>query len=174
MEHENMEHESAMTSSAVIDIGDFPVTVSPVGKCDFGAAPQNGSAGAAMGPIRTSEAAFYRAYGACLNPYPTIGETLLRLREEAGWLETRDEGWQFAETATNIYLLACAAANGADEFLRGPALRLPRRFSGNRPGRAARAAHETARGLLRRAAVAQTLAWRKNGWRRSIIFSLSR
>ena len=156
-----MEHESAATLSAAIDIGDFAPTAAPAGKDERGAAPQKNSAGAAMGPIRKAEAAFYRAYGRRLHPYPTVGETLGHLRDEAGWLETRDEGWQFAETAANIYLLACAAANGADEFLRGPALRLPRRFSGNRAGRAARAAHESARGLLRRAAVAQTLAWRK-------------
>ncbi len=162
-----MEHDSAVTTSAAIDIGDFPLAVATIGKDNSEAEPRHGSAefpltvGSATGPIRTSEAAFYRAYGRRLNPYPTIDETLGHLRDEAGWLEKRDEGWQFAETAANIYLLACAAANGADEFLRGPALRLPRRFSGNRLGRAARAAHESARGLLRRAAVAQTLAWRK-------------
>ena len=156
-----MENESAATLSAPIDIGDFALTAAPAGKGDCEPAAQKKPGGATTGPIGAAEAAFYRAYGRRLNPYPTIGETLGHLRDEAGWLETRDEDWQFAETAINIYLLACAAANGADEFLRGPALRLPRRFSGYRAGRAARAAHESARGLLRRAAVTQTLAWRK-------------
>ncbi|WP_298352541.1 HAD hydrolase family protein [Rhodoblastus sp.] len=156
-----MEHESAATLSATIDIDDFTLTATPAGKGDCEPAAQKKSGNAAIGPIRAAEASFYRAYGRRLNPYPSIGETLDHLRDEAGWLETRDEDWRFAETAINIYLLACAAANGGDEFLRGPALRLPRRFSGNRAGRAARAAHESARSLLRRAAVAQTLAWRK-------------
>src|SRR5215472_1713669 len=73
------------------------------------------------------ELGFYEAYGWCLNPYPTVGESVGRLGGELGRLTRVGEGWQTAEVMTNVYLLSCAVLNAVDEYLRGSNLQLPRR-----------------------------------------------
>ena len=89
-----------------------------------------------------AEAAFYGDYAWCLNPYPTFGEAIIHLRAEAGKLGTAPESWQSREAAVNVFLLASALLNCADEFLRGPTLKLPRMAASTSPGRAARWAAE--------------------------------
>ena len=89
-------------------------------------------------PDRAGEAAFYSDYDWCLNPHPTFAAAMNLLRAEAGKIGAAPEGWQSREAAINVYLLAGALLNCADEFLRGPTLKAPRIVASTLPGRAAR------------------------------------
>ena len=53
------------------------------------------------------------------------------------------DGWQIGEVATNIFLLSCGLLNCVDEYLRGPALRLPTRVAATAVGRSANRFVET-------------------------------
>ena len=66
-----------------------------------------------------SEAAFYGRYAWCLNPYPLIEEVMGHLRAEVGQLGSAAEPWQTEEMLTNIFLLACAISDTADDCLSG-------------------------------------------------------
>lgn len=84
----------------------------------------------------TSELAFYQSYEWCLNPYVTVREAVEHLHEESDRLGTvSTDGWQFGEITTNLFLLSCGLLNCVDEYLRGPALGLPRRLAANRVAR---------------------------------------
>src|SRR5205807_843235 len=74
------------------------------------------------------EREFYQAYPWCLNPYPTVRETIEYLGGELHRLGTVRASWQTAEVMTNVYLLSCAVLNSIDEYLRGTTLTLPRRM----------------------------------------------
>lgn len=80
----------------------------------------------------------YEGYPWCLNPHLTVREATEYLGDEIGRLAAMPRGWQSGEVATNVYLLSCGLLNSVDEYLRGPALRLPARLAGMRVGRAAR------------------------------------
>ena len=108
------------------------------------------------------EVSFYNAYAWCLNPHPTVGEVIKHIRFEIGRFESVQQGWQSAEVATNIYLLGGALLNNIDEYLRGPTLRLPRRLSGNRPGRAARVIAERTRSAVRYRQLTDVWSWREH------------
>jgi hypothetical protein len=73
-----------------------------------------------------AELDFYSAYDSCLGPHLTVREAIDHLRGEIARLKIVPEGWQTGEVATNIFLLSCALLNGVDDYLRGPALRLPK------------------------------------------------
>ena len=72
------------------------------------------------------EAGFYNRHDWCLNPFPTVKETVALLSRELGELNRDQAAWQLAEVATNVYLFSCALTNAVDEFLRGAAIRLPK------------------------------------------------
>jgi hydroxymethylpyrimidine pyrophosphatase-like HAD family hydrolase len=82
-----------------------------------------------------AELEFYQSYDWCLNPFLTVNEAKGRLHDELGRLATVPNGWQINEAATNIFLLSCGLLNCADEYLRGPALRLPDRVARTLIGR---------------------------------------
>jgi hydroxymethylpyrimidine pyrophosphatase-like HAD family hydrolase len=73
-----------------------------------------------------SERDFYQAYDWCLNPFPTVRETMVYLRGEIDRLVGMQQAWQTGEVLTNVYLLSCALLNAADDYLRGKTFRLPR------------------------------------------------
>jgi hypothetical protein len=77
--------------------------------------------------VLPTELEFYESYGWCLNPYLTVNEAIRRLRSELTRLVVVPHGWQLSEVTTNIFLLSCGLLNSVDEYLRGPALRLPPR-----------------------------------------------
>jgi hydroxymethylpyrimidine pyrophosphatase-like HAD family hydrolase len=87
--------------------------------------------------VLPAELDFYQAYGWCLNPHLTVGEALGHVRSELDHLATVPNGWQTGEVATNVFLLSCGVLNCLDEFLRGSALRLPKRMAAMRVSRAA-------------------------------------
>jgi hydroxymethylpyrimidine pyrophosphatase-like HAD family hydrolase len=93
--------------------------------------------------VLPAELAFYQSYDWCLNPYLTVNEAVGRLRDELDRLALVADGWQLSEVATNIFLLSCGLLNCIDEYLRGPALRLPSRVAGSVPGRGASRLFET-------------------------------
>lgn len=93
--------------------------------------------------VLPEEMEFYQSYGWCLNPYVTIAEAVDHLSEEVEKLTTLAAGWQIDEVATNIFLLSCGVLNCVDEYLRGAALRLPKRLKSNTFGRAASRLVET-------------------------------
>ena len=84
-----------------------------------------------------AELEFYQFYEWCLNPFITVNEAIGHLRNEVDRLTIVPNGWQIREVTTNIFLLSCGLLNCADEYLRGPALRLPNRIAGNAVGRSA-------------------------------------
>ena len=73
-----------------------------------------------------AERNFYQAYSWCLNPFPTVRETVEHLRNEIDRLAMTWAPWQTGEVMTNVYLLSCALLNAVDEYLRGKTFRLPR------------------------------------------------
>jgi hypothetical protein len=85
-----------------------------------------------------AERDFYSAYEWCLDPHLTIRETVDRLRDEINKLEIVHEGWQTVEVATNVFLLSCVLLNEVDEYLRGPALAMPKRLAATAIGRSIR------------------------------------
>jgi hydroxymethylpyrimidine pyrophosphatase-like HAD family hydrolase len=69
---------------------------------------------------------FYQGYSWCLNPFPTVGETVELLKVEIARLGQDREPWQAGEVMTNVYLLSSAVLNAVEEYLRGKTVRLPR------------------------------------------------
>ncbi len=86
--------------------------------------------------VLPAELEFYRAYPWCLNPYLTVQEAVEHLRTEIDRLAIVLDGWPAAEVATNVFLLSCGMLNCIDEYLRGPTLRMPKRFAAMRASRA--------------------------------------
>ena len=84
------------------------------------------------------EREFYEGYAWCLNPHLTVRKAIEHLRDEIGKLPKLPPGWQADEAVTNVYLLSCGLLNCADEYLRGPGLRLPWRLATTLLGRCAR------------------------------------
>lgn len=76
-----------------------------------------------------TELDFYQGYAWCLNPFPTIRETVKYLGIELARLPRQREHWQTGEVMTNVYLLSCALLNAVDEYLRGKTLHLPGRLA---------------------------------------------
>src|SRR5262245_14796167 len=72
------------------------------------------------------EARFYHRYRWALNPFPTVDELRRRLREELRAWPTTPDDWRRHEVLTNVFLLACALANVADDFLAGDGYDLSR------------------------------------------------
>jgi hydroxymethylpyrimidine pyrophosphatase-like HAD family hydrolase/adenine/guanine phosphoribosyltransferase-like PRPP-binding protein len=66
-----------------------------------------------------AEARFYRAYAWCLNAFPTVRKVRAHLRREVRAVNEVDDGWQRAETVTNVFLLSCAIADAVDDYLLG-------------------------------------------------------
>ena len=66
-----------------------------------------------------TEAEFYQSYAWTLNAYPTIAEVVEHLRDEIRRMDSSQRGWQLAEVMTNVFLLACALSNAADDHLMG-------------------------------------------------------
>ena len=93
--------------------------------------------------VLPAELEFYQSYDWCLNPYLTVNEAIGHLRGELDRLANVPNGWQTSEVTTNIFLLSCGLLNCVDEYLRGPALRLPRRVAGTAVGRSANRFVET-------------------------------
>ncbi len=91
----------------------------------------------AQAGVLPAELEFYQSYDWCLNPYLTVSEAIDHIREEADKLVMVCADWQKAEVATNIFLLSCGLLNCVDEYLRGPALRLPGRLAATMPARGA-------------------------------------
>src|SRR6516165_1932646 len=81
---------------------------------------------AARIPPLATELSFYQTYQWCLNPVLTVGETVGHLKDEIARLEGTDEDWRLGEVMTNVFLLSCTLLNSIDDYLRGPAYRLPR------------------------------------------------
>ncbi len=94
------------------------------------------TSGTSFGHGLPDEHEFYAGYDWCLNPHLRVGEALGHLREELDKFDAVASGWQFAEVATNVFLLACGVLNCVDEYLRGPSLRLPGRLGKSTLGRA--------------------------------------
>ena len=82
--------------------------------------------------VLPAELEFYQSYDWCLNPYLTVNEAIRHLRGELDRLAIVPNGWQIGEVTTNIFLLSCGLLNCVDEYLRGPALRLPKSSGRNR------------------------------------------
>jgi hypothetical protein len=76
-----------------------------------------------------AEERFYGEYSWCLNPWLTVREAVERLSGELARLDAPMESWQRTEVMTNVYLLACALLNSADDYLRGSVYRLPHRLA---------------------------------------------
>ena len=78
-------------------------------------------------PLLDEEADFYQGYSWCLNPYPTVVETVEHLAREIERMGAAPAGWRAAEVRANVYLLSCALMNSVDDYLGGTTFRLPRR-----------------------------------------------
>jgi haloacid dehalogenase-like hydrolase len=79
-----------------------------------------------ISPLST-ELEFYQGYSWCLNPFPTVGETVGHLKNEVTRLAAAPyEDWRCGEVMTNVFLLCCTLLNSIDDYLRGPVYRLPR------------------------------------------------
>jgi hydroxymethylpyrimidine pyrophosphatase-like HAD family hydrolase len=88
--------------------------------------------------VLETELRFYEAHAWCLNPYLTLNEAMELLREGSNRLaRVPSSEWQVAEIGTNLFLLSCGVLNCVDEYLRGPALRLPSRLATTGIGRGA-------------------------------------
>jgi hydroxymethylpyrimidine pyrophosphatase-like HAD family hydrolase len=88
--------------------------------------------------LLAAECDFYDSYAWCLDPHLGVRDAISRLRHELDRLAAMPPGWQSREVVANVYLLSCGVLNCADEYLRGPSLRLPSRLAAMRAGRAAR------------------------------------
>ncbi len=117
--------------------------------------------------VLPAEIDFYEAYDWCLNPHLRVGEAMSRLAAEIARFEAVPEGWQTGEVAANVFLLACGILNCADEYLRGPGLRLPGRLG--KTGLARAGGH-----LIE---VLSALNWRRlrqvRGWREQWVAALN-
>jgi hydroxymethylpyrimidine pyrophosphatase-like HAD family hydrolase len=109
--------------------------------------------------VLDNELHFYEAHDWCLNPYLTLNEAAERIREESNRLAgVSISEWQVAEIGTNLFLLSCGVLNCVDEYLRGPALRLPSRLAATGLGRGAARFAETV-------SIARTSRRRVTRWR---------
>jgi hydroxymethylpyrimidine pyrophosphatase-like HAD family hydrolase len=122
--------------------------------------PEHGEVPEAQRLLPT-ELDFYQAYAWCLDPFPTVREAIGYLRGEIGRLEIVPDGWQRGEVATNVLLLSCALLNAADEYMRGPTLRMPRQLAARRLGRNARWVTERIWSNLRQRRRAHVRRWRE-------------
>jgi hydroxymethylpyrimidine pyrophosphatase-like HAD family hydrolase len=82
------------------------------------------------------EREFYSAYEWGLDLRLTLAQAVGHLREELAKFPVMQDGWQVAAVASNAFLLSCAVLNATDEYLRGPALQLPKPLKEKRIGRA--------------------------------------
>ncbi len=119
-----------------------------------------------------AERDFYSAYPWCLNPFPTVRETVGHLAREIGRLREPGEDWQRDEVRTNVFLLSCALLNAVDEYLRGKTFRLPRKLASMPFARGARWATEKFGAMLRSRRRAQARQWRED-WQHSLDAFLS-
>ena len=78
---------------------------------------QNVLASPRVTPRALKERAFYADYAWCLNPFPTLAQTIEHLRLEADRLDKPEPSWCQDEVAINVYLLACAVSNSFDDYL---------------------------------------------------------
>jgi hydroxymethylpyrimidine pyrophosphatase-like HAD family hydrolase len=118
-------------------------------------------------PLRlSSEVAFYSRYGWCLDPHLEVRDAKSRLSVEIDRLGLDLAEWQLSEVATNIYLLTGALLNCVDEYLRGPAIKLPKRLARRNLGRLAD------RLLNDATAVAQPGRRLVRRWRHSLLLAL--
>ena len=65
------------------------------------------------------EQEFYGSYGWCLNAYPSIWDVAAHLENELSRHHVADNDWRRDEIARNIYLLAAAILDTADDYLLG-------------------------------------------------------
>src|SRR5437660_1751763 len=86
---------------------------------DPSAKPQAAARGTPQAAVTSAELAFYQGYPWCLNPYPTVRDTITYLGAELDRLGKVQESWQTGEVMTNVFLLSCALVNSIDEYLRG-------------------------------------------------------
>jgi hydroxymethylpyrimidine pyrophosphatase-like HAD family hydrolase len=111
--------------------------------------------------VLASEIEFYQDYDWCLDPYLKVRDAIHRLCNEIDRLRRLPEDWRHGEVATNVFLLSCALLNVADEYLRGPTLRLPRRLAAMPLGHGARWAIEKMQSARRRGPCEQARQWRE-------------
>ncbi len=114
----------------------------------------------ALRESESAEAGFFENYSWSLDPNPTSEDAAHYLWAEIDKLPEISLAWQFEEVAVNIYLLGCALVNAADEVLRGPVLRMPRRIGQSFAARNAKAIAEAARNL--RSGRAHLRQWRES------------
>ncbi len=111
-----------------------------------------------------AELNFYQNYSWTLNPFPTIGETVGHLDGEIAKLGRVREAWQVGEVMTNIFLLSCAVLNSIDDYVHGPAYRVPKKASrlpfANLVQKALTLAQKST-AVLRRSGVAQAKLWKQ-------------
>jgi hydroxymethylpyrimidine pyrophosphatase-like HAD family hydrolase len=112
-------------------------------------------------PLPDPEREFYQGYAWCLNPFPTVRETVGHLGVELDRLARTQEAWQTGEVLTNVYLLSGALLNAVEEYLRGKTLRLPGKLAAVRPLRAARWAAEKLAAVRRLRRRAHARGWRE-------------
>jgi hydroxymethylpyrimidine pyrophosphatase-like HAD family hydrolase len=107
------------------------------------------------------EVKFYSGYGWTLSPYLTVRHAIEHLDCEITKLQAMPSGWQHEEIVTNVYLLSCGLLNCIEEYLRGPASKLPSRLAGIKAARSVMRALEvlSARPRVRR--LGQVLRWRE-------------
>jgi hydroxymethylpyrimidine pyrophosphatase-like HAD family hydrolase len=105
---------------------------------------------------------FYQDYAWCLNPFPTVQETVAYLSREIDRLQQPREPWQTGEIMTNVYLLSGALLNAVEEYLRGRTLRVPRTLAARRFFREIRWAAERLGSIVRQPRRARVRRWREN------------
>ena len=66
------------------------------------------------------ESTFYRRYAWCLDVFPAVRDVRLHLLRELSTLDEPQDDWRRQEMAINVFLLSCAIADAADDFLAGP------------------------------------------------------
>jgi len=66
-----------------------------------------------------AETDFYGHHEWAMNIFPTVLEVISHLKAAIARLDACNDGWQFDETRTNIFLLACAISDSADDCLSG-------------------------------------------------------
>lgn len=109
------------------------------------------------------EDAFYGRYGWSLNPFLQVGDAITHLRTELGQLQSVPGDWRLEEVKTNIFLLACAVSDSADDCLGGKRIDLAKFKRKSRLLRPAFTALEKllhARRWRARARLAGLRAWR--------------
>src|SRR5712691_8576343 len=119
---------------------------------------------AGISPLAT-EVEFYQSYSWCLNPFPTVGETIGHLNNEATRLVApTQQDWRLREVMTNVFLLSCTLLNSIDDYLRGPVYQLPRSvmtIPGARLAQKALAAAERSAAMLRYSRIVRVRQWKR-------------